>query len=62
MSDGDRGGFQAHLAIFLARGPVADMESEPTAASVPAEISVPARMRSALLDRPGLSRNAGATL
>ena len=47
---------------FLARGPVADMESEPTAASGPADISVPGRIRSFVLDTPGLSRDAGATL
>ena len=55
-------GLPGSFGNFLARGPVADMESEPTAASGPADISVPERMRSFVLDTPGLSRDASATL
>ena len=55
-------GLPGSVGHFLARGPVADIESEPTAASGPAYISVPERMRSGVLDRPCLSSDACATL
>ena len=47
---------------FLARCPVADIESEPTAATGPAHIVVHGWMRSGVLDRPGFSSDACATL
>ena len=55
-------GLPGSVGNFLARGLVADVESERTAALRPANISVPERMHPLVLDRPGLSRDAGATL